>query len=139
MTVLEKDSLKYRFIGADGHLRDLKAHEDDKRFFGNRCNGELAPMLAASRGHLTNQKDGFPNKAIESLSAGVPVIFMSQGTSESFIKDDIKFNLKNISEIKDLWDKLPEVDRNGCHIFAKKFHEIKFRSEVKRRVERLSL
>ena len=96
-------------------------------------------MLAASRGHLTNQKDGFPNKAIESLSAGVPVIFMSQGTSESFIKDDIKFNLKNISEIKDLWDKLPEVDRNGCHIFAKKFHEIKFRSEVKRRVERLSL
>jgi hypothetical protein len=139
MSVLEEDNIKYRFIGSDGHLSELKANEDDKRFFGKRCNGELAPMLTASRGHLTNQKDGFPNVAIESLSSGVPVLFMNKGTSESFVNSDMKFNIKSGADIKNLWNKLPEVDRNVCHIFAKKFHEIKFKSEVKRRVERLDL
>lgn len=139
MNVLDKEGIKYRFIGQDSHLSGLKNSDEDKRFFGKRCNGELAPMLAASRGHLTNQKNGFPHNAIESLSAGVPVLFMNEGTSQSFVKNEIKFMINKPLEIKKLWDKLPEVDRKSCHVFAKKFHEIKFKSEVKRRIDRLSI
>ena len=136
---LEKDGIKYRFVGHDEHLSSLKKSENDMRFFGERCSGEFAPLLAASRAHLTFQASGFPVKAIQSMSTGVPVIIFNKSNSKVFLKDEFTKYISNVSEIKNFWSDLNNIDRRKCHNYVNRYHEIKFKSEVKRRVDRLML
>ena len=134
---LDKDQIKYRFIGADQHLSSLKRDSEDKRFFGERCSGELAPMLAASRAHLTWNSSSFPTFAIQSLSCGVPVITGKDSTNKYFYKEGLYKDIEYFNDVKNIWDELPEISRDECHNFAKRFHEIKFKAEVRRRIERI--
>lgn len=137
--MLRRMQLKYCFVGACDHLLSLKESDSDKRFFGDRCSGELAPLLAASRAHFTHKLTGFPQMAIQSLSVGVPVIMIKGSESAQFIKDECLFLLRRIKDIKGFWDDFLEVPRETCHNYAKKYHELKFKSQVKRRLDKVPL
>jgi len=134
---LDRDGLKYRFIGNDQHLQKIKKGDDDKRFFGERCSGELAPLMAASRAHLSWKSSLFPSKALQSLSCGMPVIVANHSPNHHFFKDELVKKINNFSDIASIWSELCLVDRNECHVYAKRFHEIKFKAEVKRRVDKI--
>jgi hypothetical protein len=140
---LRRLEIKYCFIGEDAHLEELKENQGvagaDRRFFGNRCSGELAPMLAASRAHLTYKMTGFPDMAIQSLSVGVPAICLKGSDVNNFVKDDLRLTIRRLKDIKEAWQKLGDIAPIECHSFAKRYHEIKFKAEIRRRVERLNL
>ena len=97
--MLHRADLKFTFVGEDDHLSELKSGELGKRFFGNRCSGELAPMLAASYAHLSYSMTGFPVMAMQSLSVGVPAIFLKGSESSNFIASDLMMCVQSVDEL----------------------------------------
>lgn len=51
----------FQFIGHDEHLNALKKECELNQFFGNRCSGEHAPVLASSKALISFNDQEFPN------------------------------------------------------------------------------
>ena len=71
---LEENKLKFKFIGKYSHLKDLVFTHQADYFYGDRCSGEHAPILAGSKMFISFSKNTFPRLALGTLSTGRPVI-----------------------------------------------------------------
>ncbi len=137
---LKSANLKFKFVGQDGHLAELKSEESDPMFYGNRCAGELAPLLASSRGLLTFQIVGFPTRAAEALSTGTPVWMPKESEGHLFLNGiGVLGKEERLSDLSGLFEKMDSFDPKKIHGQTTKFHDLKFRSEVKRRVDKINL
>lgn len=138
---LKAANLKFRFVGEDSHLEEVKRESEDAMFFGNRCSGELAPLLSASRGFMSFQRVGFPSHCIESLSSGTPIWLPQESEGLDYVEGAGVFKSPekdlNSEYLIKLFLEMNEVDPKKLHAHGNHYHDIKFRSEVSRRIEKL--
>ncbi|MCR9206002.1 MAG: hypothetical protein NXH75_15570 [Halobacteriovoraceae bacterium] len=131
-------NLKFRFVGLDDHLQNLKRENEDPMFFGSRCSGELAPLLSAARGFISNQRVGFPSHAIESLACGTPIWMPLESEGHEFVKGHGVFGRKlDLDELETVYGEMGKVDPQKVHGQTNAFHDLKFKAEVQRRVKGL--
>ncbi len=128
----------FQFIGSDEHLESLKKEFDLNKFFGNRCSGELAPVLAASKALVSFNANSFPQLALAAMATGRPVILIDElkkwGTGvgiyfTSFNKDVLK------RSIDEMLSQEAEIDSKKIRAFAVEFHDIKFKAHMKRIID----
>jgi hypothetical protein len=129
----------FQFIGPDDHLASLKKDFPENTFFGDRCSGEHAPILAASKAFVTFNHEDFPALALATLATGRPVVLMSTlkkwvsgiGISfvEKFEKNEIKNALDNVISDADL-----ETQKLRAHVME--YHDIKFKAQMKRTLDK---
>lgn len=137
---LKADNLKFKFVGNDDHLNGLKEQESEGTFYGARCAGELAPLLAACRGFLSFQSVGFPVRAVEALSTGTPVWMPKESEGHYFLEGEgVLGREEGLGDLPRLFEKMAHFDPKKLHGQTNRFHDIKFRSELKRRVDKLEL
>ncbi len=137
---LKADNIKFKFVGHDDHLQSLKKDEDESNFYGSRCAGELAPLLAACRGFLSFQHVGFPVRAVEALSTGTPVWMPKESEGHQFVTGEgVLGKEESLGDLPGLFEKMAGFDPKKVHGQTNKFHEIKFRAELKRRIDKLEL
>lgn len=130
-------NVKFKFVGSDEHLSDLKQGLSDDRFFGNRCAGEMAPMLAGSAALITKKTNGFPELAIGTLSTGRPVIAFKNVTLRDYLPQEStiwieEWNLGQLQEamaVEISNRKLRSAD--SIHQSVKMNNELAFRSKLK--------
>lgn len=149
---LPKRGLPFKFIGEDSHLDALKTGEKRDLFGGDRCAGELAPLLAASRGLLDlsgcDSHFDFPLMALQTLSCGRPVVGLESDLKREFlsdkgvfwITDTISFNQLSVDEKLDLISKsldnldssFENIDSESLHKQVNRFHPAGFYGHLKR-------
>lgn len=128
------------FIGNDDHLTDLKKELGDKMFFGQKCSGEHAPVLASSKALVCFMTSGFPKMALATLATGRPVIsnYETQkwinGTGSYFANFDEDSLKAMVDEVINNEEHL-EGSRIRSHV--QKYNESKFKVKIKSNVERL--
>lgn len=130
----------FQFIGPDEHLNELKKDYPENTFFGNRCSGEHAPVLAASKALISFNQEDFPGLAMGTLATGRPVVLASSlkkwlsGTGVSLVnhfdKNEIKKALDGIISDSDL-----EPQKLRAHIME--YHDIKFKAQMKRTLDKV--
>jgi hypothetical protein len=135
--------LKFKFVGRDEHLPSSLKDKEQENFFGERCSGELAPLLAASRGFISLHESGFPSRVLSALSTGTPVSFQTNSEISAYFED--KEGIFRFDSFSDLLDKLPSfyssmlgIDPVGLHNQTNKYHDLKFRGEFTRRMKDLT-
>ena len=129
----------FQFVGPDTHLADLKKDFPENTFFGDRCSGEHAPVLAASKAFVSFNQEDFPSLAMGTLATGRPVVLVSPlkkwlsglGISfvEKFDKAEIKKALDNILSEEGI-----ESQKLRAHVMN--YHDIKFKAEMKRTLDK---
>lgn len=130
----------FQFIGADEHLSELKANVPENTFFGNRCSGEHAPVLASSKALMTFNTEDFPGLALGTLATGRPVILakpllkwlsgIGVGVVEKFDKSEIKKALESV-----ISDETLETQKLRAHVME--YHDIKFKAQMKRTLDKV--
>lgn len=133
----------FQFLGVDDHLSELKKKHPENMFFGNRCSGEHAPVLAACLALVSFNTEDFPHYPLAALSTGRPVAIDSSlekwlsGEGISMIK---KWNQEQLDkeELKNILFSLKENHDQyigeRLRAFGVQFHDIKFKSEIKRQI-----
>ncbi len=137
--IMESKNNQYRFIGKDSHLGPLKEKLEKHLFLGKKCNRDLAPILAASRGVMDFSGSSFPSLAICALSSGRPVIVQEN----DFINKEGVFSISTL----DQWSILDGLERleakeaalapEKLHNQIKRFHQLKFKGLIQRRTSAL--
>ena len=134
--IFKDKKIDFRFIGLDGHLENIKSEMEDHFFLGVKCNGDLSPILAASRGLIDFSRTQFPALSISALSSGRPVIM----PHNDFLKGNGVLTLENEEE-KGILAKINELDQchddfepEKLHALANKFHQLKFKGIIQRRI-----
>jgi|GEM_PF-5560884 len=117
--IMEELGHKFIFVGEDRHLSSLKQKLGERLFFGDRCAGELAPLLAGSRAVIDFQKAGHPQMALQSMAAGRPVVIgngvqkdHALNLSSSILPQEGTHQLGQMNKdaLEQLWQKLaPEA------------------------------
>ncbi len=130
----------FQFIGPDSHLSELKPNFSENTFFGDRCSGEHAPILAASKALISFNQEDFPAYALATLATGRPVVLISplkkwlSGVGVSFVsgveKDNLKHALDNI-----ISDNVLESQKLRSHVMD--YHDIKFKAQMKRTLDKV--
>jgi len=135
--------MKYIFFGEDSHLAGLKYTDDDPRFLGVKCSGELAPMLGNARCLIDLSEGAFPEDALKALSSGRPAILKKSENYQSYLGDfgilwtDGGFE-NVIDAVKDMNNLFHTFDRRKLYNIATNFHDIKFKSAVRREIDHLT-
>jgi hypothetical protein len=129
----------FQFIGPDAHLTPLKKDFPENTFFGDRCSGEHAPVLAASKALVTFNQEDFPALSLATLATGRPVVLMSPlkkwvsgigiGFIENFDKDELKKALDSV-----IGDDVLEAQKLRAHVME--YHDIKFKAQMKRTLDK---
>jgi hypothetical protein len=140
---LSEYNISYKFFGEDSHLDDIKYYDEDPRFFGDKCSGEISPLLAHSKAVIDLSNSAFPEQALKGLSSGRPVICLNSDNYKSYLGDYGLMWVDGTSEsvieaIKDMNNKFHTYDRKKLHGITNNFHELKFKSEVARRLGKLT-
>ncbi len=130
----------FQFIGPDSHLGELKAGFPENTFFGDRCSGEHAPVLASSKALVTFNTEDFPALALGTLATGRPVILakplakwlsgIGVGYISHFDKNEIK---KALDEV--ISDSVIESQKLRAHVME--YHDIKFKAQMKRTLDKV--
>lgn len=130
----------FQFIGPDSHLAELKINHPENTFFGDRCSGEHAPVLAASKALISFNQEDFPGLALGTLATGRPVILASNlkkwlsGIGVSFVsgvdKAELKHALDNV-----ISDSVLESQKLRAHVME--YHDIKFKAQMKRTLDKV--
>lgn len=132
---MDEWKLEYQFIGNDKHLSELKAKLPQNKFFGNRCSGEHAPVLAASKALISFNTTEFPNLVMATMAVGRPVIVANDikkwvdGTGTffaSFTKDSLKVMIDEVTA------RDPELEGQKIRAHVMDYHDIKFKAQIKR-------
>ncbi|PIP94464.1 MAG: hypothetical protein COW00_16700 [Bdellovibrio sp. CG12_big_fil_rev_8_21_14_0_65_39_13] len=131
---LESSHIKYRFVGFDDQLSSLKKENEDTRFYGPRCAGEMAPMLAASIALIDFSTSSFHENALATLATGRPVLTLKGFSKLENISSGV-FSFENIDKIID-WSKNHVGDKfhdNALewHKSVQGFSEVLFQKRVK--------
>lgn len=142
LETLDKRSTRWRFIGVDDHLAELKKNYPADTFYGDRCAGELAPMLSSARGCIDLTTDVFPESALKSQAVGRPVITMSGGFSDAFLKTPHAHKVSSLK--KDLDQALDQLEASLATLEPKKvrafvmdYHDLKFKGALIRAMDKL--
>lgn len=131
---------KFQFVGPDEHLAELKKECPESTFFGNRCSGEHAPVMAASRAFISFNTEDFPALALGALATGRPVILQLtlkkwlEGNGVSFI------NTLSKNEFKNALDSViteEEIEGQKLRANVMEYHDIKFRAQMKRTLDKV--
>lgn len=132
----EKRQIRFQFVGPDSHLETLKADGPENRFFGERCSGEHAPVLASSRAFISFDKVMFPKMPLAAMAVGRPVVVLDSqkeslaGSGVYYLKG---FDLNQLSKILDEIDSTHEtLDGQKIRANVMKYHDIKFKAALKR-------
>lgn len=130
---------EFQFIGLDEHLESIKTQYSSQTFFGNRCSGEHAPVMAASRTLISFNKEDFPALSLGALATGRPIIIDEALTKwvkgygiesvKGLNKDSLKVAIDRLIPDSEL-----EPKKVRAHIMD--YHDIKFKSGMKRILEK---
>lgn len=142
ISLLDKIEMKYRFVGVDHHLKTLKESVDSKFFLGKKCSGELAPLFSAALCAIDFSTDSWNEFTYQAMATGRPVIVNEKSLDEGHISvGNGVYSFRKENEIPDIIQKVIQEHQNlepkKIRGQVSQFHEIKFKSEVKRRLERL--
>ena len=130
----------FQFLGPDEHLQSLKKDFPESTFFGDRCSGEHAPVMASSKAFVTFNQEDFPALALGTLATGRPVVLAStlekwvSGTGISFVKNFDKKELKAVLENVIRNESTLESQKLRAHVME--YHDIKFRAQMKRTLDK---
>lgn len=130
----------FQFVGPDAHLAEVKKTCPENAFFGDRCSGEHAPVMAASKAFVSFNTEDFPSLALGALATGRPVILSAplkkwlSGTGVTFInqleKEAFKKALDNILTED-------EIDGQKLRAHVMEYHDIKFKAQMKRTLDKV--
>lgn len=125
----------FQFIGADDHLNAMKADYKSNNFFGNRCSGEHAPVLAGAKALISFNDQEFPNMVLGTMATGRPVILGNElkrwvsGTGTyfaSFHKGSLRAMIDEVIANEE------ELDGQKIRAHVMEYHDIKFKAHIQR-------
>ncbi len=142
ISIMKEAKQKFKFAGIDTHLDSLKK-DHSEHFYGDRCSGELAPLLSAAIGIVDLDKSGWPEFAFKAMASGRPVICLKDALKGGHLEESLGVTtINNLDELTSALTNWPnrgelEVEDYDKKIRAPmmKFHDVKFKSELKRRIE----
>ncbi len=130
----------FQFIGPDEHLSEIKTNElPANLFFGNKCSGEHAPVLASSMALISFNHEEFPNLVLATMATGRPVIVGNElkkwisGTGTFFAsltKESLKVMIDEVLKFSEHC----EGQKIRAHVME--YHDIKFKAHLKRVLDR---
>lgn len=127
----EAHNIKFKFIGKDDHLAELpKKYES--YFFGNRCSGEMAPLLCGAKYIVDLEKEKLPVWSLKAMASGRPIFskgnnFISFG--EGFYEIETDFTKEFLA--------VPEFDNKKVRGRAVAYDELKFKHLLKNKIVKL--
>lgn len=140
ITWMKEWDYAFQFVGPDDHLKELKKEYPENTFFGNRCSGEHAPVMAAAKALISFNSEDFPGMALGTLATGRPVVLAwplrkwISGTGINFVmnfaKQDIKMALDNLLSEDEL-----EGQKLRAHVME--YHDTKFKAQMKRTLDKV--
>lgn len=131
--------LLFQFVGNDEHLNPMKGSLETNKFFGNRCSGEHAPVLASSKALISFNNQEFPNLVLATMATGRPVILGNDlkkwvsGTGTffaSFNKNSLRAMIDEVIANEDI------LDGQKIRAHVMEYHDIKFKAHMKRVLEK---
>lgn len=140
--ILEELELKYRFVGSDDHLKDLKKKKAEV-FLGKKCVGEMAPIYAGSSFFIDFAHSSFPKSSLSCLATGRPVIVSDSPITRDVLKGEgVKFiNLQDDASLRatviEVQSQALEFDSAKLRAATNKFNEIRFKSKLKKEIDNL--
>lgn len=135
---MQEWEIPFQFIGNDEHLNSIKGNYESNKFFGNRCSGEHAPVLAASKALISFNDQEFPNLVLATMATGRPVILGNElkkwvsGTGTyfaSFHKGSVR------AMIDEVFANEEALDGQKIRAHVMEYHDIKFKAHIKRTLE----
>lgn len=140
----EKRNERFQFVGPiDGlgeKFESLKKSSPENRFFGERCSGEHAPVLASSRAFISFDNVKFPKMTLAALAVGRPVVMkkihadFASGEGTYFVS---QFDLKELGAALDRINREhSDLDHQKVRANVMKYHDIKFKAQLKRILDR---
>ena len=127
--------LPFQFVGNDEHLNPMKHEFESNNFFGNRCSGEHAPVLAGAKALISFNDQEFPNLVLATMATGRPVILGNDikkwvhGTGTYFAS----FNKGSIrAMIDEVFANEDQLDGQKIRAHVMDYHDIKFKASLKR-------
>jgi len=132
---MEEWEMPFQFIGGDEHLGELKSHCKENTFFGNRCSGEHAPVIAASKAFISFNDEDFPSLSLGAMATGRPVILsvrLKKWVSGVGIHFVDQFNKDSLHKaILELTSE-DQLDSKKVRAHVMDYHDIKFKAGLKR-------
>lgn len=135
----ESENTPFQFIGNEALLKDLNFKTTSNHFFGERCSGEHAPVLAASKAYISFNQTLFPKMALAALASGRPVILHQNqkqwvnGAGTYFV-DDITLTDLSLA-LNKLASEIETLEGDKLRAQVNRFHEIKFKNKLKKFLE----
>lgn len=126
--ILKFRDQKFKFIGNDDHLESLKK-DNEALFFGDRCGGELAPLLNGAKFLIDFEVSNLPINTLKMLSCSRPVL----GLSNQFISFGHGYQAYNDNL------EILEFDKEKTRAIALGFEELKFKHLLKREIDKYTL
>ncbi len=121
--------VKFKFIGRDGHLNDIKV-TNEKFFFGDKCSGELAPLLGGAKYVIDFEENKLPIMALKAMACGRPVL----SPGNKFIDFGEGFYCLSKEYEDSLFD-VPEYDSKKIRGRSLMYDELKFKHILRRELE----
>lgn len=131
---LKEKNLGFKFIGNDEHLASLKNEVGENSFFGEKCHGELAPLLSSAAGLIDFDTHPYSPFTLECLASGRPVL----KNKKDVLIEELE-GLVSFSDMDEMLSKLPSlsneswVDKSDeLRRGVVKFNESRFKIQVKK-------
>lgn len=140
--VLQQRQARWRFIGVDDHLVELKKQYPAIQFFGDHCAGELAPLLSSSRACIDLTTEIFPESAMKAQATGRPCVARIGGWSDSFLDSPYVFKISSLKNdlpqaLDALEASLPSLEPKKVRAFVMEYHDLKFKGALMRAMEKM--
>lgn len=138
----EETKREFQFLGDDEHLANLKNEYANRpnMFFGNRCSGEHAPVMASSKMFISFNEIDFPKNAMATLATGRPVLIPKSQTNwinGNGIYSLEKFDLPTLQKTLEEFEKVEDSFEGGkLRALVHDYHEIKFKASLRRFFEK---
>lgn len=139
VNMFEAENMPFQFIGVDTHLKDLVFHSTNNHFFGVKCSGEHAPVLASCKAYISFDQRLFPKMALACLATGRPVVLHEyqkqwvNGVGTYFFNDQSIDELTSV--LKKLNSSINTLEGEKLRAQVNRFHETKFKSKLKKFID----
>ncbi len=134
--------IKFLFVGHDAHLEKAKeAIANERYFYGQKCSGDLAPLLASSLGAVDFSHSILPSLAVRTLAAGRPAAVLINEDHQHQMEKDCVFWLKEKSAeqiihfVQGIQNK--EIESDKLRRSVLKYNPAIFKTKVKKNLSEL--
>jgi hypothetical protein len=143
----KEKGIPFKFVGDSLFLKNtpffqsLAMEEREKAFFGERCAGELAPLLAGAGLTVDLSDNSFPLLTLQSLSTGRPVVSFSTKLRDYYYRKiegkgvttvtDLNFS-SLIKVIEEAYESRKNYQSKELRANVNEFHDLKFKAELRR-------